>query len=123
MRQRFMRTDESGQDLRVRLDHVLRGLTPTQRIDLAMVLMAEGVTALRGRAPDASRSGQSPPPIEGAAFLKIEEAARRYPIGQRRLYHLVREGEIPSITLGRRLLVRAECIEEWLRKQEVTKGA
>jgi excisionase family DNA binding protein len=59
--------------------------------------------------------------IQGAEFLTIDEGARRYPIGRDRLRKLVAEGEIPSIRLGRRILVRVERIAEWMAAQEAGK--
>ena len=42
-------------------------------------------------------TGESAPPrIE---FLPVAEAARRYPIGQKRLYAMIHAGEIPVIRL------------------------
>ncbi len=55
-------------------------------------------------------------------FLKIDDAARIFPIGRNRLRQLVIAGEIPHIKLSGRYLVRPERIEEWLNKQEVAAG-
>lgn len=52
-------------------------------------------------------------------FLKIDEAARIYPIGRNRLRQLVISGEIPHIKLSGRYLVRPERVEDWLNSQEV----
>ena len=116
MRQRPGRTDESGQELRVRMDRSLRDLTAEQRIDLAMVLMAEGVAELRQADPSASNRGHAP------GVLPLLQVGRMYAIGQRRLYALVQSGEIPSIRLGNRLLLRPETVEAWLVKQESSNG-
>lgn len=56
--------------------------------------------------------------IQNAEFVTIDEGARRYPIGRDPLRRLVATGEIPSIRLGRRILVRTERIREWLISQE-----
>lgn len=107
---------ESGQELRVRLDHMLRDLTPTQRIDLAMVLMAEGVAELRQADPSSRNMDYVP------GVLPLLQISRMYAIGQRRIYALVHSGEIPSIRLGNRFLLRPETVEAWLISQESSAG-
>lgn len=52
-------------------------------------------------------------------YLPLLEVCKRVPIGQRRLYKLVRENQIPHVKLGKRILVRPESVQEWLRAQEV----
>lgn len=51
-------------------------------------------------------------------FLRVDQAARIYPIGRNRLRALILAGEIPFIKIAGRYLVRPERIEEWLCKQE-----
>lgn len=60
-------------------------------------------------------SPRDPRPVE---FLKIPDAAKRYPIGHVRLGRLIRAGEIAHLRLGRRILVRPEAVEAWLLSQE-----
>lgn len=52
-------------------------------------------------------------------YLPPKEVCKRVPIGQRRLYGLVRDNKIPHVKLGKRILVRPESVQEWLRSQEV----
>jgi len=52
-------------------------------------------------------------------FLPPKEVCKLVPIGQRRLYALVRENQIPHVKLGKRILVRPDSVREWLRSQEV----
>ncbi len=52
-------------------------------------------------------------------YLPLLEVCKRVPIGQRRLYALVRENQIPHVKLGKRMLVRPESVFDWLRSQEV----
>ncbi len=52
-------------------------------------------------------------------YLPLQEAAKRVRIGKTRLYELVHTGKIPHVKLGRRIMVRLECVNEWLRSQEV----
>jgi excisionase family DNA binding protein len=46
--------------------------------------------------------------------LTVEEAARVLGIGRNTAYDAVRRGEIPTITIGRRLLVPRDALERML---------
>lgn len=52
-------------------------------------------------------------------FLPPKKVCKIVPIGERRLYQLLREGAIPHVKLGSRMLVRVDAVQEWLRSQEV----
>lgn len=52
-------------------------------------------------------------------YLPPKQVCKIIPIGERRLYALVRENRIPHVRLGKRILVRPESVQEWLRSQEV----
>jgi excisionase family DNA binding protein len=46
--------------------------------------------------------------------LTVEEAARELGIGRNTAYEAVRRGEIPTIAIGRRLLVPRDALERML---------
>lgn len=46
--------------------------------------------------------------------LTVEEAAKALGIGRNSAYEAVKRGEIPSITIGRRLVVPAAALERML---------
>lgn len=51
--------------------------------------------------------------------LGIEEAARSVGIGRTSMYVLLREGEgPPTLTLGRRRVIRVEALRLWLLERE-----
>lgn len=47
--------------------------------------------------------------------MAMNEAARYLGIGRSKLYELVRTKEMPSIRIGRRILIPTRAIEEYLR--------
>lgn len=60
--------------------------------------------------------------IETLELLRVPDAAERYPIGVKRLYRLIKEGVIPAVVIdnprNKRILVRPQAVEDWLRAQE-----
>lgn len=52
-------------------------------------------------------------------YLSPQKVCKIVPIGQRRLYALVRENQIPHVKLGKRILIRPESVLAWLKAQEV----
>lgn len=46
--------------------------------------------------------------------LTVEEAAERLHIGRGLAYEMVREGVIPAVRLGRRIVVPVEALKRWL---------
>ncbi|WP_441251478.1 helix-turn-helix domain-containing protein [Kitasatospora sp. McL0602] len=48
--------------------------------------------------------------------LTVEEAARRLSIGRTTMYALIRDGEIPTVPIGRLRRVPAEVLAEYLRR-------
>jgi excisionase family DNA binding protein len=46
------------------------------------------------------------------------EGARLIGCGRTRLYELLKEGALPSFTVGRRRLIRVAAIEAWLKSLE-----
>ena len=47
-----------------------------------------------------------------------DEAARLAGIGRTTLYAALSEGELPSIKIGTRRLIRVEAIHDWLARNE-----
>jgi excisionase family DNA binding protein len=50
---------------------------------------------------------------------KIEEAARILRIGRNQAYEAARRGEIPTIKIGKRLLVPCDALDRMLRGEKV----
>jgi excisionase family DNA binding protein len=46
----------------------------------------------------------------------VEEIAARLPVTTRHVYRMVERGELPSIRLGHRILIRISDYERWLRE-------
>jgi len=55
-----------------------------------------------------------PPPSEGRMAYSVEEAANVIGIGRTLAWSLVRSGELPSVRVAGRVLVRRRQLEEWL---------
>ncbi|MFJ5922544.1 helix-turn-helix domain-containing protein [Kitasatospora sp. NPDC092948] len=49
--------------------------------------------------------------------LTVEEAARRLSIGRTTMYALIRDGEIPTIPIGRLRRVAAETLIEYVHRR------
>jgi excisionase family DNA binding protein len=49
--------------------------------------------------------------------LTVDEAARRLRIGRTKLYELVMAGEIRSVTIGKRRLIPAHCLVEYVNNR------
>lgn len=58
--------------------------------------------------------------MEQPLVIRIEEAAKLLGIGRDLAYRLARAGEIPSVRLGRRLVVPRKALELWLEEQDVS---
>lgn len=54
------------------------------------------------------------------AVLTVKEAAAILRISTTMLYRLIREGQIPSISLGQRRVIPAAKLRQWI--DETTKG-
>ena len=57
-----------------------------------------------------------PQESEQLLVLSVEEAGRRLGIGRSLAYRAVREGEIPSVRIGRRLVVPVAALERMLAR-------
>lgn len=54
----------------------------------------------------------------GAALLiSVEEAAQLLSIGRNTAYELIRQGRLPHIRLGRRVLVPRFGLEQWIAQE------
>lgn len=52
--------------------------------------------------------------------LSVANAARAVGIGRSTLWLHIGRGEVPTVRLGRRTLVRVAALDEWLKRQECT---
>ncbi|MPZ99498.1 MAG: helix-turn-helix domain-containing protein [Dehalococcoidia bacterium] len=55
--------------------------------------------------------------------LSVEEAAERAGVSRAFLYPYVLSGELPSLLIGRRRLVRVETLDRWLAARETASVA
>ena len=53
----------------------------------------------------------------GALLLSVAEAAKLLGIGRGLAYDLIAEGRLPSLRLGRRLLVPRFALEQWIAQE------
>jgi excisionase family DNA binding protein len=58
--------------------------------------------------------GKSNVAINERLAVSIKEAAQIVGLGRTRLYELLKSGEIPSIRLGRRRLIKIEALREFV---------
>ncbi len=62
-------------------------------------------------------------PFSDSSFcLTPKEAARKLRISRTKMYQLLRQGDIPSVRIGRRILILEEELTNWLRKQSTSKS-
>ena len=59
-----------------------------------------------------------PTPIHAPIAVSPDEAARLAGIGRTTLYAALAQGDLPSIKIGTRRLVRVDAIREWLTRHE-----
>lgn len=57
-----------------------------------------------------------------ALTITVPEAARRLGIGRNLAYEAVKRGEIPSIQIGRRILVSLSALERMLSERQLESG-
>ncbi len=50
-------------------------------------------------------------------LLTVEEAAQRLGIGRTLAWQLVRDGQLPSVRLGRLVRVPVRGLEDWLKRR------
>jgi excisionase family DNA binding protein len=55
--------------------------------------------------------------VDTKSFLTIAEVARALRVTPARAYELARNGELPHVRRGRRVLVPAEAWRQWMAKQ------
>lgn len=54
--------------------------------------------------------------------ITVEEAAKALKIGRGLAYQMAREGRLPTLKFGRRLLVSKKALEQLLEKPEILAG-
>lgn len=54
----------------------------------------------------------------GKQTMSVKEASEYIGVSKDLIYKLAREGKIPCARLGRRLLFRAQVIDQWLAMKE-----
>ena len=55
----------------------------------------------------------APQPVERLA-LRPAEAAKAIGVSERAIYYMINAGEIPSVLVGRKRLIRMSYLQEWL---------
>jgi excisionase family DNA binding protein len=63
----------------------------------------------------ANLSGEAGVPVEA---LSVHEAAARAGVSRTFIYERISSGELPSIKLGKRRLVRVKALHRWLESHE-----
>jgi excisionase family DNA binding protein len=51
--------------------------------------------------------------------ITVKEAASYIGVSKDLVYQLVREGKLPHVKVGRRILFRKEVLDRWMNNQEV----
>jgi excisionase family DNA binding protein len=57
-------------------------------------------------------------PTEQPTVLTVEEVAKALRVGRSTAYDAIRRGEIPSVRIGRRLLVPRHALDKMLNKED-----
>jgi excisionase family DNA binding protein len=70
---------------------------------------------MRKQAKRKPRQLDRKPEISAAETTSVEAAARRLRIGRNQAYEAARRGEIPTIRIGKRLLVVTAALDRMLR--------
>jgi excisionase family DNA binding protein len=65
--------------------------------------------------PRAVASGAAPSPEALPPVLTVDELAAFLRLGRKAVYAGIREGEIPAVRVGRRVLIYRDAVLEWLR--------
>ncbi len=58
--------------------------------------------------------------MEKKLTLTVGETAQRLGIGKNKTYTLVHDGKIPSIRLGKTILIPIQALDAWLQKAATT---
>lgn len=99
-----------------------RGMTPNQfRLILADALDGAADRLRMGIVPDAEAERTAPipqlsDPLPGVTqhVLRPEDVAQLLDLSRWKVYEALRLGEIPSIRVGRRLLIPTHALRKWL---------
>ena len=55
--------------------------------------------------------------------LSIAEVAKRLSVSERHIHRLIRQGQLPSIRIGRRRVILASAISAWLNGLSISEKA
>src|SRR5215204_2595505 len=98
---------------RYHLEQAFEGLR--RALEVAESALLEYEETIRGEeAPDRSRQQQQE---GGLDLLSIPEVRQELGMGKSWVYQRLRNGEIPSLKLGKIIKVRREDLEEYLKNQ------
>jgi excisionase family DNA binding protein len=64
------------------------------------------------------RSSTDQPPLEQLEAVSVDEAARRVGLSRTLLYERIAAGDLPSVKIGKRRLVRLTALRAWLQRLE-----
>ena len=84
-----------------------------QRLDRRqLILMSEFMVGQRNRKVLANASAASSSSPDGTLSVSVGEAAKVLGISRYSVYEAVRRGQIPTVRLGRRILIPRRALEE-----------
>jgi excisionase family DNA binding protein len=89
----------------------------TQRGEGVVALRGDGASGVRGTersSMDVDRHGQIDGKTEDSLVVSVTEAAALLRISRGLAYELARTGELPTVRLGRRMLVPRHALLSWL---------
>lgn len=113
----MMSTESSPERLPVLLHRGEIVATPPDQDQLLPLLLGAVLERLRGLTGALGNVPSTPPTLDDrarSAVLSVSEAADALGISASHAYRLVRRGELPSVRLGRRLVVPRVAIERAL---------
>lgn len=53
-------------------------------------------------------------------YLGVEEVARLLSLGRSKIFKMIERGEMPSVRVGRRVLVPADDLRKWVQERAIT---
>ncbi len=81
-----------------------------------------GLTNEQGDLPEQRGTRMSDPPETPSLTITVTEAARYLGIGRNTAYEAIRRNEIPSIRIGRRIVIPRHRFLEWLGASDTDEG-
>ena len=64
------------------------------------------------------KSSTDRPPLEQLEAVSVDEAARRVGLSRTLLFERIAAGDLPSVKIGKRRLVRLTALRAWLQRLE-----